>query len=169
MTARNSEIFTSPDFHALEREVLERGGSFRFRARGWSMMPFVHPGDVLLVERVDPARLRPGAIIVFHRAGTTNTVHRLIRKVERDGRVVLIARGDNLNRPDEPIGAEQVLGRVVEIHRDGQRIRLDTGPGHLLGLLVYRLAPWRPWRYSWLKRLGRLPWWCVERLTWRKT
>ena len=132
------------------------------------MHPFIRGGDVLLVEPVDPARLRPGEIILYHRHGTSHVIHRLIRRVKRDGRLVFIAQGDNLTRPDEPIGAEQVLGSVVEIHRDGQRIRLDTGPGRLLSLLVYGLAPWGPWRYSWLKRLGRLPWRCVQRLTWRK-
>ncbi len=168
MTAQDSEIFASPDFHALEQEVLERGGSFRFRARGWSRMPFVRPGGVLVVERVDLARLCPGAIILYHRGGTSHVVHRLVRRVEKDGRLVFIAQGDNKLMADAPILAEQVLGMVVEIHRDGQRIRLDTGPGRLLGLLVYRLSPWKPWRFSWLKPLGRLPWRCVQRFIWRK-
>jgi len=133
------------------------------------MHPFIRGGDVLLVEPVAPAQLRPGEIVLYHRGRTSHVVHRLVRRVEKDGQLVFIAKGDNAVGADAPILAEQVLGRVVEIHMDGHCMRLDTGPGRLLGLLVYRLSPWKPWRYSWLKRLGRLPWRCVQRFTWRKT
>ncbi len=168
MTAQDSEIFASPDFHALEQEVLERGGSFRFRARGWSMMPFVRPGDVLVVERVDLARLCPGAIILYHRGGTSHVVHRLVRRVEKDGRLVFIAQGDNKLIADAPILAEQVLGRVVGIEREGRRLRLDRGPGWLLNRVIYYFRGWAPWRPRACRRLGRLPWRCVQRFIWRK-
>lgn len=160
----NSKVLGSADFHALAQEVLGRGGRLSFRARGTSMHPFIRGGDVLLVEPAAPARLRPGEIILYHRGGTSHIVHRLVRRVEKDGRLMFIAQGDNVVGADAPILAEQVLGRVVEIHMDGHRMRLDTGPGRLLGLLVYRLSPWKPWRYSWLRWLARHPWRWVGRL-----
>lgn len=169
MSEANSRVLSSSDFHALAQEVLGRGGSFRFQAGGSSMHPFIRGGDVLLVEPVAPARLRPGEIIFYHRGGTSHMVHRLVRRVEKDGRLMFIAQGDNVVGADAPILAEQVLGMVVEIQRDGRRMRLGTGLGRLLNLSVYRLAPWRPWHRSWVIRLGRMPWRCVQRFTWRKT
>jgi len=164
----SSKVLGSSDFHALAQEVLGRGGSFRFQAGGSSMYPFIRGGDVLLVESVAPARLRPGEIIFYHRGGTSHMVHRLVRRVEKDGRLIFIAQGDNLVGADAPIFAEQVLGMVVEIQRHGRRMRLGRGPGRLLNLTAYRLAPWRFWRRPWLIRLGRLPWRCVQGLVWRK-
>jgi hypothetical protein len=132
------------------------------------MHPFIRGGDVLLVEPVDPARLRPGEIMLYHRGGTSHVVHRLVRRVEKDGRLMFIAQGDNKLIADAPILAEQVLGMVVEIQRDGRRMRLGTGPGRLLGLLVYRLSPWKPWRFSWLRWLARVPWRWLGRFMWRE-
>ena len=164
----NSRVLTSPDFHALAQEVLGQGGSFRFRARGRSMMPFVRPGDVLLVEPVDPARLRTGEIILFHQRSTSHVVHRLIRRVKRDGRLVFIAQGDNSAIADAPILAEQVLGRVVGIEREGRRLRLDRGPGQLLNRVIYYLRGLAPWRPRSCRRLARVPWRLLGRLMWRQ-
>ncbi len=168
MTEGNSKVLTSADFHALAQEVLGRGGRLSFRARGTSMHPFIRGRDVILVEPVDPARLRPGEIILYHRGDTSHVVHRLVRRVEKDGRLVFIAQGDNKLIADAPILAEQVLGRVVGIEREGRRLRLDRGPGWLLNRVIYYFRGWAPWRPRACRRLGRLPWRCVQRFIWRK-
>jgi hypothetical protein len=41
--------------------------------------------------------------------------HRIVEKREIDGNIGFMTKGDNVGRPDLPIGAEQVLGKVVRI------------------------------------------------------
>ena len=115
-----------------------------------------------------PARLRSGEIVLFHRGGTSHTVHRLIRRVKRDGRLAFIAQGDNMAIADTPVLAEQVMGRVTGIERDGRRLSLDRGPGRLLNRVIYYLRGLALWRPRAFRRLARVPWRWLERLMWRQ-
>ena len=159
---------SSPEFQGLVQEVLDRGVRFRFRARGRSMYPFILSGDTLLVEAVDPARVSPGDVVLFCQPDNNPIVHRVVERMANGGQVILITRGDNLVHEDQPIKGEWVLGRVVEVERQGRCLRLDRGPGRLLNRSACYLQGWSPWRFTAVRKLGRLPWRCLARLLWRR-
>jgi len=163
---RDELSLSTEDLDSLLRELASRGGRFRFRARtrGISMQPLIHQGDTILVEVVRPSQLGLGDLVLYRWPKGPYIVHRLIKKEKSADKVVLVTQGDNHSGQDIPFNEEQAVGRVLEVQRDGYRMRLDRGAGRVFNSLVYRLSPWKPWRFSWLRWLARYPWRWVGRL-----
>ena len=153
----------------LVSEVLEKGQPARFKVRGRSMRPFLREGDTALVEPVAGAQLRVGHIVVWRRPWGGCTMHRLVRIDTSASGTVFITRGDNSALEDMPVPPAELIGRVVEVERDGRRLALDSRTGAAFNAFVSGAARWRPWRRSWLVRLGRMPWRWLQSLAWRKS
>jgi signal peptidase I len=113
------------DAHALKcelaGEVLRSSGTLRLQVLGWSMLPSIWPGDTLVVERADSKAVSEGDIVLFGR-NRRLFAHRVIAKPcqSEDSRVV--TRGDAMPAPDSPVSADELLGRVSAILRNGKRI-----------------------------------------------
>jgi hypothetical protein len=101
MTDASSELKSG-----LFVEVLRSFGEARLAVTGTSMLPSVRPGDVLEVHRESVAEVMPGEVVLF----------------EREGRTLLLTRGDRLKDSDPPVSPEEVLGRVTAIVRGRRRI-----------------------------------------------
>lgn len=139
---------------SLMEAVLARGVPFRFRARGWSMSPFIRDGDVITVSPLRGARPRIGEVVAFTRPGEGNlVVHRV---VGRPGAEVLV-QGDSVpDCGDGIIPAENLLGRVTRVERGGHDVWLGLGPErYAIAWLsrTRRLVPLGGWLASWLKPL----------------
>jgi len=111
----------SATFSRMVGELLSSGISFRFRAKGRSMIPTIADGDVLHVQSLNLHRLKLGDVVLF-RGGTEFKAHRIIRK--RGG--LFIIRGDAGVAIDE-IRSEQILGKVIakECHASGRTISIS--------------------------------------------
>jgi signal peptidase I len=96
------------DAATVIEEVLATGNAARFRARGDSMHPSIRSNDLLEVERVDPASLRRGDVVLV-RLSRGLTAHRVVR-IKAGG--WFITRGDNAPGEDEPFTAGAIVGRV---------------------------------------------------------
>ena len=116
----------------LIRLALQRAGRVRFRARGGSMRPFLHDGDLVSVVASDTRHVEIGEIICYEAAPDRLIVHRLIA---RDG-ADLVTRGDALPWVDR-VPAERVLGRVVRIERAARLVRAAHRLRRLWGRLVH--------------------------------
>lgn len=103
----------------MAAEVLRRSGLLRLRVTGWSMLPTVCPGDILVIERVDRAALAQGDIVLVSRDRRL-FAHRLLSKDEENAE--FLTRGDAMTAPDPPVGDNQVLGRISFILRNGRCI-----------------------------------------------
>jgi SOS-response transcriptional repressor LexA len=101
----------------LAAEVLRSSGRLRLKVTGWSMLPSVFPGDLLLVEQSDTNE--PGDIVLFHRDRRL-VAHRMIHRSEKAG---VTTRGDAMAYPDPPVRREEMLGKVVLISRNGKDIK----------------------------------------------
>lgn len=122
----------------LAAEVLRLSGEFRLRAMGASMLPAIWPGDILTVRAADAGGVKPGEIVLCSRDDRF-VIHRVVEN--RGGR--LITRGDALPNNDPPVGAGDLLGRVVSIERASSRIAVRPGlslSGRLLSLLLSHSA-----------------------------
>jgi hypothetical protein len=127
--------------------VLEKGAQFKFRAKGFSMSPFIRDGDVLTVSPFLDRSPAFGDVAAFIHPGTGEfVVHRMIGI--RDGAYLI--QGDAALESDGRVPKEKVLGRVTQIKRNGQRIFLGLGPERYLiaflscrGLLLRAMHPLR--------------------------
>ena len=124
------------DFTSIAHEVLGRGKTFKFKAKGGSMSPFIRNGDVVEVVSLK-RKINFGDIILYHSSYGNSIIHRVIQRNKES----IITKGDSVPGSDQPIFSKQVLGRVVCIEKNGWRIRLDKSAGKLLNILLALVSP----------------------------
>lgn len=109
----------------LMKAVLSREVAFRFRAKGWSMSPFIKDGDWITVAPLSREPLSIGKVAAFiHPTSGRLIVHRL---VGRQGSAYLI-RGDNVvMQTDGLVSESEILGCVTRVERGGKRVYLGLG------------------------------------------
>lgn len=87
---------------------------------GNSMMPLIHSGDKVLLEKVNSYQI--GDILVFYyETQKTFIAHRLLLKYNGD----LFCKGDN-SFALEKVNPRNVVGRVLYILKDGGLIKLPA-------------------------------------------
>ncbi len=90
-------------------------GSFEHLAvvRGHSMEPLLHTGDIVLLEKKDPADIAVGDIVVY-RWGSTYVIHRVAYVYRYAGRWCYVVWGDNrLTNPIPDPGDPLICGSVA--------------------------------------------------------
>jgi hypothetical protein len=116
----------SRPFQELLIEVLHKGAAFRFRAKGFSMSPFIKDGDVITVAPLCGKKPRLGDVVAFINPRTEGlVVHRVVGKGDTNH---LYIKGDNLPTRTHMVPIAPILGRVERIERDGKAITLGLGP-----------------------------------------
>lgn len=106
----------------LAGEVLSSSGTMRLRATGWSMLPTIVQGDVLVFAPTNRDELSEGDIVLFGR-NERLFAHRVlsISRGHRDGHI--LTQGDALPTPDLPVADSELIGRVSRIERNGRQIK----------------------------------------------
>jgi signal peptidase I len=133
-------------FQEISTALLADGYSVRFRPGGNSMSPAIRDGEAVTVAPVLACEVRRGDIILY-RAERGLIAHRVTQLMGETGAPVFITRGDSATSCDAPVSAQQVLGRVICVERNGR-------PQSLKGLHVRLLWRARP-ILSWLRALVR--------------
>ncbi len=119
----------------LMEAVLARRASFRFRAKGSSMAPFIENNDVITVAPLHGASIRSGDVVAFTQPETGQLkVHRVIAKRED----AFLLMGDNASRVDGRIPLACIQGLVTQLERKGREVRLASGPRRLVISLLAR-------------------------------
>lgn len=136
MTDQNSISCTLSTFSGLSAEILREGKSLRFQAHGSSMTPLLRDGDFLLVKTADPSAIRIGHVVLCNISSSCLVVHRVIQKRSTSKGISFSIQGDQKQEPDGWIQEEQILGRVVEIHRSDQRLEMRNPVMRFLGFLA---------------------------------
>jgi hypothetical protein len=94
------------------------------------MMPTIRPAEAVIVE---PATATNVKNIAFYQTERGVIGHRLVRIANRNGKLVLLARGDADKGASEPVALDQILGRLVAVERNGRcRSRRSKGEGETL-------------------------------------
>ncbi|GEM_PF-1204713 len=143
------ELIVEQHIQSLSEQILNSGRVLRFRVRGESMSPLLKDGDVIDVERVPPGQLYVGDIVLFRSREGVLLVHRCVKRRAASGQIWVTTKGDAGRGLDRPITVDQILGRVIRIHRGG-RIRVEVGIWSRL--INYTLAKGSLYR-SWLIRI----------------
>lgn len=132
---------SGPALRDLLRAILARNVPFRFRARGFSMSPFIRDDDIVTVSPKAGREPQAGDVVaVYHLQTQKLIIHRILAR-KAGGCLV---QGDNLSRSDGLILPENVLGRVTRVERDGRPVLLGLGPERRLIALLIRHDLWQP-------------------------
>jgi hypothetical protein len=141
MTALGREL--SGDLSREALRALLAGERFRLRVAGVSMRPILLEGDEVVAERTAGPDWHLGDILVIDLPGAGLVVHRVLWT----SGTAIRTRGDGSGRMDAPVALERVLGRIVQVRRDGRDVAE--------GVIARRLAWGRHFAAAALHRLGR--------------
>jgi len=125
----------------LTTELLSRGTTVRFRPAGRSMYPSIREGELITVEPVVASDVTLGDIVLY-RCERGLLAHRVVDNRTQSSVLSpyhFLLRGDASLCCDQPVAAQQILGRVVEVKRNGRSVALATR-GAKMGHKVRRLA-----------------------------
>jgi len=122
----------SSTFGEIAEGLLADGFGFRFCAKGRSMLPLIHDGDILHVQRATAANLKVGDIVLFQQ-NKNFKAHRIVRK-QPDS---FVTHGDAGEEADGVITARHIVGKIVarECAMTGCILPLD-GVGIRLGFFL---------------------------------
>jgi signal peptidase I len=136
---------SGPALVQLLRSVLGKGAPVRFRAKGFSMSPFIKNDDVVTLSPLQNSFPGVGDVIAFVLHGTDKLcVHRVVGK---EGNLY-VTKGDSSSEADESVPIENILGFVRRVERNGKEVFLGLGPERYLiaflggrGLLLPLILP----------------------------
>jgi hypothetical protein len=118
------------------REKIRYGEELSFKVATDSMLPFISPRDRIAVTTCTPSEVKPGDIVLFER-GSSLIVHRLLRTKTNYNELVLVPKADRAYREEDPFTAEQLLGKVVRIHKKSLTYHLDRWHGKAVNKIYY--------------------------------
>lgn len=124
----------------LLKDSLRGHGSVLMKLEGKSMLPFLKSGTLMTVRNSGIKDIRVGDIVIFKKEEMT-IAHRVIKRVEVDGRFFLRAKSDISFSPEPLISQGELIGKVVAFRRFGRDIKIDNFIFRLLGLSAGTLFP----------------------------
>ncbi len=119
--------------------LVRNHGAACVRVFGSSMLPWIWPGDVLVIRRTDMRTISPGEVVLFARKGRL-FIHRVVRKYAAESEPFLVTKGDAVAHTDGPVLQSEFLGRVALIHRRARQIDLEEPTRLALGRLLSHLS-----------------------------
>ncbi len=145
------------DLLELSKDIFRKGKSIRFQAKGWSMRPVIRDGDFVVVNPIENSSIRTGDIVFHLTTENKVIVHRVIKKYkkDKDNRIAMLIKGDATFSSPEKVELQNVLGKVVELERNGQNKRLDTKFYQIKALLFAGISPFSQWTYPFLGKIKK--------------
>jgi signal peptidase I len=119
--------------YELSTELLASKHSVKLRLGGFSMYPSLKPGDVATIEQCPLTALKPGDVIAF-KVQNRWIAHRLIKKEEAEGIIILHTRGDSCLNMDKPIKADSYAGKIISIERNNNEFTLSSFYGKTIAV-----------------------------------
>lgn len=105
-----------PRTDTLSKALLAQGIEVRLPTCGSSMYPGIAPGDRVTVAGLGGLEPVEGDILLVAREGRL-WCHRLVRAEGVGGLRRYWTRGDALEAADEPVTADQIVGKVLRVER----------------------------------------------------
>lgn len=93
------------------------GADHSFVVLSGSMEPTASPGDAIVVEEINPAKIEAGDVIAFQKSRDgVPTTHRVVTVTQSDSGLAFITKGD-ANEDTDPaaVPASRVVGRVMTV------------------------------------------------------
>lgn len=103
--------------------LLGMGKAVRIKPQGYSMYPLIVPGrDSVIIESTEADGLKRGDVALYRRSSGILVIHRIFRH-DADGFYFV---GDNQTAVEGPIKAEQIIGVMTVLERNGRSISTDS-------------------------------------------
>lgn len=113
------------DTMARWRKKLSKGENIKVKIIEKGMAPIINIGDVAEIMPVNTSNLKTGNIIFFRQ--NEDFLVRRISSIVFSGNGEFIVRGENLDYDEPRIAPSQIIGKVLAVERDGERIELERG------------------------------------------
>jgi hypothetical protein len=139
--SKRSIACTGSEFTDLSLDLLKKGCTLRFQARGTSMLPWIRNGDILTVAPTGMIDVQLGDVVLFQSGSGAIRVHRVIKQGSGARTAQFLVKGDRLLRTDGWIPAAQVFGRVIAVERNGRCIERGKSLARWAQRLWTRLGP----------------------------
>jgi hypothetical protein len=119
---------SSKDLSEMVRLTIAKGCSFRFKAKGNSMHPFIRHNDIITIGPMKDFSDSLGAVVAIVGSNFERTdhliVHRIVSICCKDE---FLIKGDNHNHSDGIFHGSDILGEVINIKRNGQPANFGIG------------------------------------------
>jgi len=109
----------------LLREWIDAGEPAWLPLSGESMVPFLPSGSKVLVSHTTAGQIRLGNLLLYEAEGRI-ICHRVLRRRRYGASYTFLTKGDGRRMTDPWVCAEQVIGKVMAINRNGSIVRLNT-------------------------------------------
>ncbi|MBW2614844.1 MAG: S24/S26 family peptidase [Deltaproteobacteria bacterium] len=114
----------------------------QFHFQGFSMYPFLRPGDRLIIKREPYGPAKLGDIVLFEDKQSSPlwelTAHRIVRIISHNK---FITKGDNLLKHDSGIrSSREIVGQAVMLVRKNRLMPLTKGLYGWVGRLMARYS-----------------------------
>jgi signal peptidase I len=119
--------------------LLQARGIVHVQVSGKSMVPWIRPGDVLVVHRAGIREVSPGEVVLFNRKGKL-VVHRAVENKMLGTDCVLVTKGDAVDDADGLVSAQEFLGRAMLLVRGNREIYLESPAQMAQGRFLSRLS-----------------------------
>ena len=121
----------SPEFLERTRQLLSKKQTLEIFMSGSTMRPTIEDGDVVTIEIVVDGKISQGDIVLYQSRYDTAVIHRIVRIDRSSSEKTVITRGDASSQNDPSIPLHNVLGKVKNIERAGEQIKMKQ-PQHSL-------------------------------------
>ena len=111
-----------------------------FETAGFSMWPFLRPGQRLIIKPCAVSELKTGDMVLYQNDNQL-VCHRLIKKEKHAQEYLLYTRGDNSNYRLECIPESRLKGKVIGIAKESRVINLSNMHFVILGYFMAIFAP----------------------------
>src|SRR5262249_44026686 len=114
----------SPEFLERARQYLSKKQTIEIFMSGSTMRPTIEDGDVVTIEGVMDGRISQGDIVLYKSRYDTAVIHRVIRIDRSSSEKSVTTRGDASSQNDPSIPLHQVIGKVKNIERAGEQVKM---------------------------------------------
>jgi signal peptidase I len=114
----------SPEFLERSRQILSKSQTVEICMSGSSMRPAIEDGDLVTIEPIIDGKINQGDIVLYQSRFDTAVIHRVIRIERFSSERIVITRGDAASQSDLAIPLAKILGRVKNIERAGESIKM---------------------------------------------
>ncbi len=131
----------------LMKDILKRGYCVRVPTLGRSMFPLI--SNIVLIEPAIVKDIIAGDIVVYI-SGERVVAHRMVRKLIKDGKEILLIRGDTCLE-SSAILPENVIGKVIGVEKCGIKLNFKRGMGKIIDIICRSTSPLTSRIYSILR------------------
>jgi len=113
------------DFLERARQLLSSGVATEIKMSGSSMRPTIEDGDIITLVPLNDTQVKQGDIVLFQTRVDTAVIHRVVRIDRSSSERIIVTRGDAAQQNDVPVPVHRVLGKVKQIERAGENVRMS--------------------------------------------